>query len=326
MNRWALCTLSSCLFLAAPSAFADPGDAAAAEALFSEGKRLMDEHKYAEACPKLAESQRLDPGTGTLLNLATCYEDAGQLASAWSTWLSAASSARTAGQAEREARARDRAAALEPKLGRLTIVVPEDKRPAGLTVSRDGVDLTSATWGSALPTDAGEHKIVVQAPGREPYETTAMVEDGKTSEVAIPELAVLPEPPPGETATSTNSGVEDAPPSRGSVTKPLGFALLGVGVVGVGVGSVFGIMAIDQNNQSKENCDPNNVAVCNATGVEQRNQALTYGNVSTVAFIAGAALATAGVVLVLTSPKKAATTAAIEPTFGGARFVLSGAF
>lgn len=325
MNRLALCTLSSCLFLATPSAFADPGDAAAAEALFSEGKRLMDEGKYAQACPKLAESQRLDPGTGTLLNLATCYEDAGQLASAWSTWLSAASSARTAGQSEREALARDRAAALEPKLGRLTIVVPEDKRPAGLTVSRDGVDLTSATWGSALPTDAGEHKIVVQAPGRETYETTALVENGKTSEIAIPELAVLPEPPPEEATPQANSGVQDAPPSRGS-TKPLGFAFLGVGVVGIGVGSVFGIMAIDQNDKSKQNCEPNDITQCNSTGVSQRNDALTYGNVSTVAFIAGAAFATAGVVLVLTSPKKASATAAIEPTFGGARFVLSGAF
>lgn len=326
MNRWALCTLSSCLFLAAPSALADPGDAAAAEALFAEGKRLMDEGQHAEACPKLAESQRLDPGTGTLLNLATCYEGAGQLASAWSTWLSAASSARTAGQSEREALARDRAAALEPKLGRLTIVVPEEQRAPGLIVSRDGVDLSSATWGTALPTDAGEHKIVARAPGREPYETTTTVEDGTTAEIAIPELAIAPEPPPDQPGTTTSgSGVADAPPARAS-TKPLGFALLGVGVVGIGVGSAFGLMAIDQNDKSKANCDPDDITQCNGTGVSQRNDALTFGNVSTVAFIAGAAFATAGVVLVLTSPKQATTTAAIEPTLGGARFVLSGAF
>jgi len=324
MKRVALWSLSICLSLGAPAALADPGDAAAAEALFSEGKRLMEEGKYAEACPKLAESQRLDPGTGTLLNLATCYEDAGQLASAWSTWLSAASSARTAGQGERETLARERAAALEPKLGRLTIVVPAEQRPAGLTVERDGVALSSATWGTALPTDAGQHTIVVSAPGRETYETTAAVEDGKTSEITIPELVLLPEPPP-EAAAPPPATVEDKPAGAGP-TKPLGFVLLGVGAVGIGVGSVFGILAIDKNNQSMENCDDDDITQCDATGVEQRNQALTFGNVSTVAFIAGAALAATGAVLVITSPKKSSASAAIEPTFGGARLVLSGSF
>jgi len=309
------------LLLLTPPALADSGDAAVAEALFAEGKKLMDEGKYAEACPKLAESQRLDPGTGTLLNLATCYEDAGQVASAWSTWLYAAASARTAGQTERETLARDRAAALEPKLGRLTIVVPETQRPEGLTVARDGVDLTATTWGTALPTDAGEHRIVAKAPGRESWEGTATVQDGQTSEITIPELAVLPEPPPAPAASEAKPAE-----SKGSFTKPLGFTLLGVGVVGIGLGSVMGILAIDKNNQSKESCTAPDYTVCSSDGVDLRNQALTFGNVSTVAFIAGAALAVTGVVLVVSSPKKAPASASLQPTFGGARLVLSGAF
>lgn len=313
------------LCLLAPAAFADSGDAAAAEALFSEGKRLMDEGKYAEACPKLAESQRLDPGTGTLLNLATCYENAGQVASAWSTWLSAASSARTAGQSDREILAREQATALEPKLGRLTIVVPTDKRPQGLTVERDGVALSSATWGTALPTDAGEHRIAVKAPGYEPYETTATVVDGQAAEITIPDLVPAPEPPPAPATAAPAAAVSDS--GGASSTKTLGYVLGGVGIVGLGVGTVFGILAISTNDQSKQECLAPAYTECNADGVTLRNQAMTYGNVSTVAIIAGAALTATGAVLVITSPKKKGIAAArVEPTFGGARFVLSGAF
>src|SRR4051794_40657418 len=50
-----------------------PGDKVAAEALFDEGKLLAKAGKYSEACPKFAESLRLDTGIGIMLFLADCY-------------------------------------------------------------------------------------------------------------------------------------------------------------------------------------------------------------------------------------------------------------
>lgn len=62
---------------------AQTSNAALAESLFREGKRLSGERKFADACPKFAESYKLDPGLGTLLNLAICHESEGKPATAW---------------------------------------------------------------------------------------------------------------------------------------------------------------------------------------------------------------------------------------------------
>jgi len=66
-----------------------PGDvdqrAAVAEELFDQGRRLSGIGRYAEACAHFANSERLDHGVGTLLNLADCYEKNGQTASAYAT-------------------------------------------------------------------------------------------------------------------------------------------------------------------------------------------------------------------------------------------------
>src|SRR6266498_2939701 len=93
--------------------------------------------KFAEACPKLGESQRLDPGVGTQFHLADCYERIGQTASAWAGFLEAASGAKALGQTEREKVARERAAALAPRLSKLTIVAARAADVPGLEIKRD---------------------------------------------------------------------------------------------------------------------------------------------------------------------------------------------
>src|SRR5579884_2436455 len=107
---------------------------AAATALFDQGRSLMQQGKYADACPKLAESERLAPSGGTLLNLADCYEHTGQTASAWAAWKDAAARANAAGKADVEKRALARAAALEPNLAKLAISVDTASDVPGLQV------------------------------------------------------------------------------------------------------------------------------------------------------------------------------------------------
>ena len=59
------------------------GNATLAEQLFNQGRDLVKANQWADACPKFEASLRYDPVLGTRLNLATCYEHIGKLASAW---------------------------------------------------------------------------------------------------------------------------------------------------------------------------------------------------------------------------------------------------
>src|ERR1700730_13198351 len=98
-------------------------EVARAEALFSEGTKLMEASNYADACPKLASSQRLVRGIGVTLYLGECYERSGKTASAWAQFRLAESLANSRGD-KRAAVAHDRAESLEAQLPRLKIVVP----------------------------------------------------------------------------------------------------------------------------------------------------------------------------------------------------------
>ena len=96
--------LASSLAAARPALAQGEGErAAAAQALFDEAMRLMKADQNAAACPKLEESQRLDPGMGTEFRLAECYEKVGKLASAWAKFVSVADSAAVARMSDREA-------------------------------------------------------------------------------------------------------------------------------------------------------------------------------------------------------------------------------
>ena len=105
--------LAAAVFLASPSAPAGD-DKAAAESLFQAGVDLMNQQRFAEACPKFAESQRAEPSTGTLINLGSCYERIGKTASAWAVYVEAVELARKQGRTDREATASGRVAACGP--------------------------------------------------------------------------------------------------------------------------------------------------------------------------------------------------------------------
>src|SRR4051812_30487974 len=158
--RFAAVWLVAVAQLSASAASAqEASDKAAAEALYQLAERAMAAGKYAEACPKFEASAKLDPGVGTLLFLGDCQEKLGKLASAWATFREAKALASSRGDSERSALAELRATALQPRLSHITYNVDAHNDMPGFELRRNGLSISSGSWGVVLPSDAGRFEL-----------------------------------------------------------------------------------------------------------------------------------------------------------------------
>jgi hypothetical protein len=311
-------------------------DKATAEALFDQGVRLMKQNNFAEACPKLEESDRIDPAVGTLLYLGECYERVGKTASAWATFREAASLANNSNQADRARVAAGRAQVLDPKLSRLSVeLAPEVARIAGVVVKRGTQRLEPSLYGTPLPVDPGDYKIEVTAPGYETWTTPIKVESGGASaSVRVPGLVksatppapapapILATPTPDASAKAKTSMLPPAgsapPHDSGGITtqQTLGLLVGGVGLVGAGLGGYFGVRAISKNSDAEEHC-PKSGFCEDDDGLTLTDKAKKNATASNIAFIAGGVLVATGAVLYLTGGRSSsADRVALVPSVG----------
>lgn len=276
---------------------ASPNDVARADALFQEARQLMRANRYDQACPKLEESQRLDPAPGTRLNLADCLEHAGLTASAYREFVAVALASERRGENERAAIARARATQLESKLPRLSLEVPSASRVAGLVLRQNSSLVPESAWGTAWPVDPGVVVVEASAPDRVSFRRElTVVSDGTTRQVTIPELLPLGTARPAATAataTAPAAAQHDSPTSSGVWLERSGVGVSALGAVGVTLGAVLGVRAVNLYHRSKDQgCDADDV--CTPDALETRRDAVRAGNQATVSFIVGGALLATG--------------------------------
>ena len=290
----------------AGTAHAQGGDGAAALSLFEDGKRLATEGDFQQACPKLLASYGLIQKLGTLLNLADCYERSGRNASAWVRFTEAATMAERAGQQERAEFARAHAAALLPRLARVTISVdrPGDE---GLVVRRDGAIVDAAAFGTPVPVDPGTHSVEASAPHRRTRTSSIVIERDASGDhaVAIPALepeAVPPAPPP----PAIGPEAPPVPPYHGA-QRTWAYVTGGAGIAGIAASLIAGALANGQYARSNDAGGCVNDR-CTERGLDGRSRAATTASVSTGFFIGGALLLGTGIVLYLTAPSPPALT------------------
>ncbi|MFO0756086.1 MAG: hypothetical protein U0359_06325 [Byssovorax sp.] len=313
--------LAACMIAGAVTLSPRPAAAADDEALpidlFKQGRSLVEQGKYAEACPKFAESLRLKELTGTALNLADCYKHIGKTASAWALFGRTAFLAKKQNDSAREQLAQQEAAALEPKLSRLQINA--DATP-GLVIHRDNDEVGKGALGVPIAVDPGQHVIEATAPGYAVWSTTIVVGAEKDSKVVtIPLLQKAPD---------AKVDLKGGPKSSGTL-RTVSYAVGGVGLAGLVVGGVFGGLAAADKGKLGTDC-PNNICSTQA-GQDELASAKSKALISTIGLAAGGALAATGVVLFLVSSPKssdAAPKAALVPLAGpeGGGFLLRGSF
>jgi len=296
---------------ASPAFAQEAGDKAAAEALYQLAERAMAAGKYAEACPRFEASAKLDPGVGTLLFLGDCKEKLGQPARAWAPFREAKALASSRGDSERTTLAELRATALQPRLSHVTYNVDAHNDMPGFELRRNGLLISSGSWGVVLPSDAGRFELTARAPGYESWSSTVVVpaETSESISVVVPGLH--------RTAASSSNDFErrpDAPASSAqrvdhaeSHQKTWAAVTLGLGAALAATGGVLTVMAIRKDAESKNNCSHDDPNLCHPNGVTQRQDAQHLASLATIFGIGGGAEMTTGFVLWLTAPASSQT-------------------
>lgn len=272
MRRIAHAAFAALFFCAAPTLASEPrlSNEGRAEKLFQSAAKKFDSGDHDGACADFGESLKLGPKLGTLLNLALCHETVGKLVTAWEEFGHAAAWAAQNNQRDRLEFATQHIRALEPRLPRVVLHLPLDRGVTALDL--DGEPLPETRWYLPLFLDPGEHNLAVTAPGKQRLRVAFRVVLSPSDQfVEVPSLADDP-----KTLTSPERPRNEPP---ASARRTLGFAGLAGGALGLAGGLTFGVLAI---------------------AAESRDESVhDFATISTISVGAGAALAAAGLWLLL---------------------------
>lgn len=187
---------------------------------------------------------------------------------------------------------------------------------SAVRVTMDGQPLADRLEGTAVSVDPGEHTFTFETEGQAPITRQFVLQEAQkdrhepivfgTAPLAAPlapplappvatpaaATAEAPAPPPGGPASFGEA------PSRLGGQRIASLVVAGIGVVGIGVGTAFGLMAISKKNDAEGVC-PNQCAT--QSQVNMWNDAKTTGNISTALFIVGGVGLAGGAVLWFTA-------------------------
>jgi hypothetical protein len=259
-----------------------------------------------------------------------------------------------------------------PRIPKLKVHVDVVGGQPNLSLAVDGQQVPTATLDADRPVDPGPHHVEVSAPGYrtaaadvtmseggrsdvelrlEPEPTAAAAPPPAPVMVAPPAPGPYPQPPMGAPPTAMQPPAEVAPapmpmappPQQAPVPdtaskgasggRTFGYVLVGLGGIGLAVGTATGLIAISKKTSLDARCTDGKGA-CPADSQSDIDSMKSMANVSTIGFAGGAVSTIIGIILVSTShpSDRAATSepvrsvAALRPWVGWGSAGIDGTF
>ena len=279
-------------------------DIAAARSLSQEGTKLANANKCAEAIDKLSRAEKLFHAPTTLSRLGECQVKVGRVVEGTENLNRVVRETLAPNAPKAFVKAQERAKELLPaaraKIAKLTVTVNAPKG-AEIAVRVDGEPMNSANLGTERPVDPGEHTIEASAPGHTSAKAKAQLKEGGAESVTLT-IEVDPNAPKIAAAQPTDPKPKDTPPPpppRESSSKVPVFLAFGVGLVGIGVGATFGVLASGKKSDLDGSCNADKRCPPDQEGT--LSSAKTFSTVSTIGFIVGGIGIATGTVLLVTS-------------------------
>lgn len=323
---------------------------AGARAAATAGGQAFMEKRWSDAVDLFTRAESLVHSPVHLLYTARAQEKLGSIVKARETYIKITNSDLPAGAPapwrDAKADAEKELEALEPRIPYVTLTV-QGAGSKPVTVTMDGTPVPSALLGVPRPVDPGDHRFEARADGLQTATSAVSVKERRN------ETVVLTLAPPGSTPPATPAAAGPAtpegPPGAGpgggttetsaSTTgldtgrhgpSPVTYVALGVGAVGLVVGTVFLLQSNSSVDKANQLCTlPGGVCPISA-----RDQIHSYDDdarsqrtISTIGFVAGGlGLAAGGVLWFVTGKKKHTETAEIRPWVGLGSAGMSGKF
>lgn len=304
-------TLSFALALAAaPSATAwaqapsaapapDPAAVASATAAFKKGTALFAQKKYGAALAEFQKSYDTVNSPNSLLYVARCQAETGQLKDAYRTFGRVIAEAEARIPAEpkyvptRDSAGNEREE-LAKKIALVTVNVAGADDATRVTVN--GAPLPTEEWGQPQPMDPGPATIELVAGSAPPVTKQVDLQVGSKETV---ELDATPPPPPEPPPTATRP-----PEDTGGDTSPLvpiGIATAGVGVAGLALFAIAGSMSNSTYSDLETLCGGERACPSDrqAEAADLQDTGSTEQTLANVGLIVGAVGVTAGVTMLV---------------------------
>ena len=180
---------------------------------------------------------------------------------------------------------------------------------SAVRVTMDGEVLAERFQGTALSIDPGEHTFTFETAGQPPVMKKLVIVQGQKDRREVITFGT------DQGGTATPGALPSTPPPNDSggmgTQKLLAIVAGGIGIVGLGLGTVFGIMASSQKSDAQSACLSNPCST--QDGVNKWSTAGSTGNISTIGFIVGGVGVAGAAVLWFTAPSSSSTQVGLGP-------------